>query len=233
MNTTNTNVVALFPQSVVFAALPAQEQRDLLATGRRCNYAKDETIFSQGDSGDWMLLIESGAVEVSVLAADGRKSVLNHLEDGGILGEIALLDRQGRSAHAVAITPVSGIKLGRQAVFDFLRKNNDACLAIIETLCSRVRNASDMFETRALTSAGARLARCLLRFADKWGARDKNGAILIDQPISQTLLGEFAGVARENVNRYLQTWTQEGVLVYKKSAIALLDVDRLKALAEF
>ena len=227
------NVVPLYSDSLIFGSLSFADQRALLAAGRKCHFDKDETLFVQGDEGGWMLLIEAGTVEVSVMASDGRKSVLNHLEAGSILGEVALLDRHGRSAHAVALTPVSGIKLGRQAVIDFLKKNNDACLAIIETLCGRVRNASSMFETRALTSAGARLARCLLRFADQWGVVGKNNSILIEQNISQTLLGEFAGVARENVNRYLQAWTQEGTLLYKKSGITLLDMKRLKALAEF
>ncbi|OGI68346.1 MAG: hypothetical protein A2W18_01100 [Candidatus Muproteobacteria bacterium RBG_16_60_9] len=115
---------------------------------------------------------------------------------------------------------------------DFLKKNNDACLAIIETLCARARNATDMFETRALTSAGARLARILLRFAEKWGTAQAKNAVLIDQAISQTLLGEFAGIARENVNRYMQAWTQEGVLIHKKESILLLDMKRLNELAE-
>lgn len=227
-----TNIVPLYANSLIFGALSPTDQRALLALGRRCHFAKDETLFMQGEEGDWMLLIESGAVEISVLAADGRKSVLNRVEAGGFLGEIALLDRHGRSAHAVAVSPGSGIKLSRQAVVDFLKKNNDACLAIIETLCARARNATDMFETRALTSAGARLARILLRFAQKWGTAQAQNAVLIDQAISQTLLGEFAGIARENVNRYMQAWTQEGVLIHKKESILLLDMKRLNELAE-
>jgi len=227
-----TNIVPLYANSLIFAALSQADQRALLAFGRRCHFDEDETLFNQGDDGDWMLLLESGTVEVSVIAADGRRSMLNRVEAGGVLGEIALLDRNGRSAHAVAVTPVTGIRLSRQSVMDFLRKNNEASLGIIETLCARVRNATEMFETRALTSGAARLARVLLRFAEKWGTPEASGAILIDQAFSQTLLGEFAGIARENVNRYLQTWTQEGVLVHKKDSILLLDMKRLRELAE-
>jgi CRP/FNR family cyclic AMP-dependent transcriptional regulator len=228
---TLSNIVQLYSDSLIFQALPAAEQRQLLASGRKIHFDKDETIFTQGEDGSWMLLIETGIVEVSVIAPDGRKSVLNHLQPGTMLGEVALLDHQGRSAHAVAITSVTGIRLNREAVIQFLKQNNNACLAIIDTLCDRVRNASAMFETRALTSAGARLARCLLRFADKWGVERSKGAIFINQPISQTLLGEFAGVARENVNRYLQTWTQEGILIYRKTGITLLNIGKLQQLA--
>jgi CRP/FNR family transcriptional regulator, cyclic AMP receptor protein len=229
----SSNVVPLYSNSVIFGALATAEQRALLATARPCHYEREETIFMQGEPGDWMLLIDSGSVEISITAADGRKSVLNQLEAGSIVGEIALLDRQGRSANAVATTPVTGTRVSRHAVLEFLSKHNDACLAIIETLCARVRNASDMFETRALTSASARLARCLLRFAGKWGTAGKHHSVLIDQPISQTLLGEFAGIARENVNRYIQSWSQDGVLLYKKNGITILDMQRLKELAEY
>lgn len=229
---TPSNVVQLYSDSLIFQAIPATERHKLLISGRKFHYDKDETIFSQGEDGNWMLLIEEGLVEVSVIAPDGRKSVLNHMQAGSVLGEVALLDKQGRSADAVAITPVTGIRLSRDAVIQFLKQNNEACLAIIDTLCERVRNASSMFETRALTSASARLARCLLRFADKWGVDKEDGAILIDQAISQTLLGEFAGVARENVNRYMQAWTQQGILVYRKTGITLLDINKLEDLVE-
>ena len=64
------------------------------------------------------------------------------------------------SADAVAVSDVKGTIISRQAVFEMLENDTDACFSIMETLCARVRNASDMFETLSLTSSSARLARC-------------------------------------------------------------------------
>ena len=171
-------------------------------------------------------------MEISVVSLNGRKSVLNHMENGEILGEIALFDREGRSADATALTSVKGTVINRHSVFEMLKGNDDAYFSIIETLCGRARNASEMFETQSLTSANARLARCLLRVAKKWGDTNPDGSIHIKQHFSQSDLGELAGIARENVNRHLQAWNQDRLISIDKGDITLLDPDKLSEIAE-
>lgn len=219
--------------SLIFGALAEQHRHSLMKLGQQRDYEKGETLFSRGEDGDWILLIQEGVIEISVVALNGRKSILNLMEKNEVLGEIALLDRRKRSADAVAKTHVKGIVLQRGTVIDYLNKNTDACFRLIDTLCARVRNASSMFETLALTSAGARLARCLLRLSEKWGVRDADGAIRIDHNISQTDLGEFSGLARENVNRYIRAWAGDGLLSFNKGEITLFDNERLREIAEF
>lgn len=218
--------------SIILKALPPQERSALLARGSRRSYQKGEIIFSRGDEGAWALFIEEGMVEVSVMSLNGRKSVLNHMEKGEILGEIALLDGQARSAEAMAGSDVSGTVVRREAVVAALKKNNQACFSIIETLCTRVRNASEMFELQSLTSGNARLARCLLRIAQKWGRENEDGSIHIEQNFSQSDLGELAGIARENANRHMQAWVQEGLIRFDKGDITLLEPDVLEEYAE-
>lgn len=218
--------------SMILNALPDEARQALLEQGHRQKYSKGETIFSRSDEGAWALLIEEGMVEVSVMSLNGRKSVLNHMEKGEILGEIALLDGAERSAEAVALTDVCGTVLRRETVLGLLRKNNEACFSIIETLCARARNASEMFELQSLSSGNARLARCLMRVAQKWGTEQADGAIHIEQNLSQSDLGELAGIARENVNRHLKAWEQQGLITFDKGDIALLEPEVLSGIAE-
>jgi len=220
------------PGSLVLAALSRKDQRSLLTSGHPRSYRKGELIFSRGDEGDWILLIEEGMVEISVISLNGRKSILNHMEKGEILGEIALFDRDGRSADATALSAVKGTVINRHSVFDVLKGNDEAYFSIIETLCSRARNASEMFETQSLTAASARLARCLIRVSEKWGFVNTDGSIYIKQQFSQSDLGELAGIARENVNRHLQTWTQEKLIEFDQGDITLLKPDKLREIAE-
>lgn len=219
-------------ESMILNALQLKDRRALFAKGHPRSYQKGEVIFARGDEGSWILLIEEGLVEISVMSLNGRKSVLNHMEKGDILGEIALFDQKDRSAEAVAITPVTGTIVLRQSVFEVLHNNNEAYLSIIKTLCTRVRNASDMFETLSLTSANARLARCLMRVAKKWGHMNADGSIHVEQKFSQSDLGELAGIARENVNRHLQAWIREQLIHFHKGDITLLAPDKLTELAE-
>ena len=58
-----------------------------------------------------------------------------------------------------------------------------------------------------------------MRVAHKWGEELADGSIHIEQHFSQSDLGELAGIARENVNRHLQHWVQEGLLLFDKGDI--------------
>ena len=228
----NVTKLSDYSESMVLGALALKEQRALLSHGQTRSYQKGEVIFSRGEEGAWALMIEEGMVEISVISLSGRKSILNHMEKGEILGEIALLDRQPRSADAIATNEVSGTILHRESVYDLLRNNSEACFSIIETLCSRTRNASEMFEIQSLTSGNARLARCLMRVAEKWGLQNEDGSILVQQNFSQTDLGELAGIARENANRHLQSWVQAGLITYDKGEITLLSPEVFAEYAE-
>ena len=178
------------------------------------------------------MMIQSGVVEVSVTSLTGRRSILTLMEAGEMLGEISLLDRRERSADAVAKTDVGGIVIHSHTMLSFLQNNPESSMAVIQILCERVRNASEMFETKSLTNAGARLARTLLRIADKWGIASEEGHVTIDQTLSQSDLGDFAGVARENVNRYLKSWVRDGLVYVDDGVITLIDQNKLIELAE-
>ena len=60
-----------------------------------------KTIFSKGDPGASLFAVYSGVVQMTSLA-DGRNAVFNHIREGEIFGEIALLDGKPRTADAVA-----------------------------------------------------------------------------------------------------------------------------------
>ncbi|HEY9052429.1 MAG TPA: Crp/Fnr family transcriptional regulator [Gammaproteobacteria bacterium] len=217
---------------MIFNALRPEDRDRLLAEGHKRTYQKGEIIFNRGEEGSWLFLIEDGIIEISIVSLNGRKSVLNHMEKGEMLGEIALFDRAGRSADAIALTPVSGTIIDRQSVLKVLENNNEAFYSIIQTLCARVRNASEMFETLSLTSASSRLARCLIRISKQWGEMNTDGSIHIKQNFTQSDLGELAGLARENVNRHLQNWIQEQLILFDKGNITLLNTDKLNEIAE-
>jgi EAL domain-containing protein (putative c-di-GMP-specific phosphodiesterase class I)/CRP-like cAMP-binding protein len=68
------------------------------------NFETDEYIFKEGDDGDCAYIIDDGIVEVS-LDKDGHRLVVATLTSGDILGEMAIINREPRSASARAIIP--------------------------------------------------------------------------------------------------------------------------------
>lgn len=204
---------------------------ELADLGRPRVLDKGEVLFHRDDPGEFVFLVLDGLIEISVTSAAGRKSVLAHCGPGEVLGEISVLDGKPRSADAVALKPCTGRAIWRRDLTDYLSRTPASAMSLIEALCGRIRNASDRFETNAMTSAAARLATCLLALGEKWGEPMGDG-MRISEPFSQSELGAFAGLARENVNRYVSRWSREGIIAFDNCMIDILDQRRLEELAE-
>lgn len=216
---------------ILRAALPPGDWDMLLRQGRKVTFTRGETIIARGSAGRTMYLIRKGRVEVSVTTANGHKAVLNQMGPDEVLGELALLDGGLRSADACAASAkVELVAISQSQVFGILEGSSGVARALIRELCARVRNASDMFEVKSEKSASVRLARSLLHLAAKWGRADDTGTLI--PGFSQSELGDFAGLARENVNRQLKAWEDDGLLRRHAGGITLVDADAIACHAQ-
>lgn len=216
---------------VLVSAIGPDGCRALFSDARPATFAAGQTIFSAGQSGTDLILIDAGRVEISVTSLTGRKSVLAYMGPGEVLGDIAALDGGERSADAVAANAVSGLVLSRENVMNFILSRPELAKAVIIELCRKVRNASDMFMTQSIVEGEPRLARGLLRLFEKWGTQADDGTAILAERFSQQDIGEFSGLARENVNRQIKAWVDEGILRYDGRRLILLDSDALSDLA--
>ncbi len=102
-------------------------------------YGDGEYIVREGEVGDCMYVIQSGKVEV--VRRDGDKEFsLDVLEDGDFFGEMALFDREVRSASVRTIGEVWVLTLEKKS---FLRRvHHDPTLAfrILERMARRIRS---------------------------------------------------------------------------------------------
>jgi CRP-like cAMP-binding protein len=213
--------------SILVASMDPADCRVLFGSARRKRFDAGQMIFAAGEPGSMVMLIETGRVEVSVTSMSGRKSVLAHMGPGEVLGEIAALDGGVRSADTVATHAVTGLVLSRENILTFVTERPAVAQAIITELCRKVRNASDMFTTQSITEGAPRLAQAVLRLFDKWGEGD-----LLTERFSQTEIGEFSGLARENVNRHFKAWSAAGVLDTTGRRLRLIDRAALEDIAE-
>lgn len=70
----------------------------------RRSLSVNEVLFHEGDPGDCAFLVETGDLEVS-LKRNGARDVLARVGAGSLLGEMALLDKNTRTATVTAVQP--------------------------------------------------------------------------------------------------------------------------------
>ena len=122
-------------------------------------YDKGALICREGDPGDEMYIIQSGAVEVSSVR-NGQKVVLTILEKDDFFGEMALLDRNPRSATVVTITRSRLLSLSRRVFLDKVAYNPDMVLHVLKALTRRIDRMTG--QIRAMIDGDAALRRLLI-----------------------------------------------------------------------
>lgn len=215
----------------LFQDLDEAAFEDLLGSSKPKVYKTRAPVFHEGDPGGSMLMILSGQIKISTIAAGGKEVALAFLGPGDVIGEITLLDGGPRTATAAAMEPTRTLELTRSAFLAALEKSPATALKVIEILCKRLRATSEMVEDATLLTAAPRLARTLMRLARTNGVKDADG-VKIDLSLSQSTLGAHAGLLRESVNRQLRVWEADEVLKRRDNRIIILRENTLKEICE-
>jgi CRP-like cAMP-binding protein len=101
-------------------------------------YQDGEVIVRQGDVGDCMYVIQEGQVEV-VIEQDGEEVHLAVRGDGDFFGEMAIFDREVRSATIRALGPVRVLTVDRRNFLRRIQADPSLAFHIVETLSLLVR----------------------------------------------------------------------------------------------
>lgn len=211
----------------IFSGLSVEDWADIAGRAVQVNFAKGKELLVQGDPGDIMLILVEGTARVSMLTAGGREIVLAYAEPGAVLGEIALLDGGERTASVTATSAGVALQLGRNAMRDFVTTHPDFAWSLMQQLARRLRTADQTIESDRAYASGPRLARYLKRLIRKDSVETTHRVEL-----SQTELGNFAGMSREHINRQLRSWEESGVISLEQGRVRVLDVDTLEDISE-
>jgi CRP-like cAMP-binding protein len=188
-----------------------------------------EALFHKGDAGRQLYGVLSGRLKAFATGADGKEYVFSICDAGEVIGEIALLDSNPRSASIVALEPSELLVLDRRDFLPFLERHPRVAIQLAEILAARLRRLSEYAEDGVLLAMNARLARRLVSLAHQFGRKTTEG-VMIDLVLSQQELGEMVGTSRESINKQLRAWTDQGLLVMAKGKITLLDMPALEAM---
>ncbi len=172
-------------------------------------YPRDTTIVEEGLPGDYMYIIREGRVKVTKLSDDGREKILEFLEEGAFVGEMALFERAPRSASVKTLTPVRLLALSRTDFIGTLRKSPDLAMSVIQELSRRLRTINEQASALSFQRVKDRTKGLLERLArDPHGdGRRHRTPTLTHQQIA-----DMIGTSRETVTRVVKELKTDGWL---------------------
>jgi CRP-like cAMP-binding protein len=215
----------------IFSSLNETELDLLLAATTTKRLKAKETLFRKGDEGNQLYGILSGSLKVTTTGTDGKDVMFSLMGPGEVLGEIALLDSEERSATVVAVEATELLTLHRRELIPFLENHPRATIGLAGVLAARVRRLSERAEDRQTMPLPGRIAKRLIALADQYGKRPIVGGP-VEVRLPQQDLADLVGTTRESVNKQLRTWEEEGIVELGRGRVVLKKPEALEAVTE-
>lgn len=216
----------------LFSPLPAQELARIERRLVRRSYARDETIFWEGDPAEWLVIVVQGRVKMVKHSESGRETILTTFGPGQIVGEVGLLIGDAYPASAQAIEPSVTASLRRAEYIDLVRTHPDLAWALLQELGRRLQNAHETIRSLAVEKVERRVARVLLRLASTAGERTPEGAVRITVPLSRQEIADMAGTVLETAIRTVSKFQKQGLVDTREGHVIILKPHQLVAIAE-
>jgi len=182
---------------------------------RHMTARKGDVLFRPGQECPGFLLLDKGSIKVTLTAASGREVVLYRVQPGGICLQTftCLIERRAYAAEGVAESDLEGEMI---PAADFRRRlEQDAGFrdAVLDAIAHRFAEYEQLIEDVALTGFDARLARALLRLADREG----------EVAATHDALAKETASGRAFVTRRLAELARSGLIEQKRGGVRILD----------
>ena len=106
-------------------------------------YADREIIIRQGESGDCMYVVQGGRVEVLQDSLKGGEQHLAFLEAGDFFGEMAVFEKEMRSATVRAAGEARVLSVDKKALLTRIREDPLLAVNLLKTMSHRIRHLNE------------------------------------------------------------------------------------------
>lgn len=176
------------------------------------------------DRGEVFFLVD-GRVRVTTYAANGRQVTFRDTAAGEVVGDIAAIDGQPRSADVLTLEDSVVAVLEREPFLQLLHDVPALSLRMMQRLALLVRQLSERVIDLSTLGVQNRLHAELLRMARAAGV-EGHSARLAPAPRHVDLAGQIS-TNREQVTRELNALARAGLLRKEAGALVVVDVDQL------
>jgi len=226
---TGEETVELLARTPMFRELSRKDLEQLGQVAVPRSYGRGQVIFRQGDQGDTCYVVRSGSVRVTHDHTDGRTITLAELRPGDMFGELAMFNREVRSATVQALEDSSALALLAGDMRRMLLSHPHIAVNMLAWMSDRLRAANDRiarqsFQTVASRVAGALLAQVQARSANNSAEPPREVVIRA----TQAEIAQLAGASRESASRFLARLERDGVVTTGRGKVLVHEPSALR-----
>ena len=222
------HVLSLAPY---FRGLDAAALDAVDARVRARTYAPDEAVYRAGEPADALYVVAEGRVRLSQVTVDGSETVTDVLVPGELFGAMSTLGEPSHRQSASALVGSCVLRIGQGDFRGLLLEQPRVALRVLDDVAARLARAHTDIGGQGTDTVPQRVARALLRLADKLGEDRGPRGVMLEVPLSRADLAGLARSTPESVSRVMSRWKKDGVVDSGRRWTSLLDRAALEEVA--
>lgn len=165
-------------QVSLFKSLSDKALLDLSAITIEQTVPAKTTVFKEGDKGDALYIVKSGKVNILKRNSSGIDSVLVALGKGAVIGDMAIIDEQPRSASIATIPDTTFLIITKEDFRSLLADVPEISYQILKLTTERLRATNvHLKELEASTNQMEDVIRVITKIARKSNLLSLNASI--------------------------------------------------------
>jgi CRP-like cAMP-binding protein len=187
-------------------------------------------VLHKGGSGDGLLFLLSGQLQVVDITEDGRAIGLRMLAPGDFFGEIALINNSTRSASVVATSDVLVAFLPAASALHLFSHSPSVAKQMLKYLAQKIQRDSEFRAVLSINNTARRIYTYLSLLQQKKPGEPAQ-AVVENLPTHQDI-ANMINTSRETVTRALLTLVQQGIVQKEANRLIILNPDALQKLIQ-
>lgn len=192
-------------------------------------FARGTVLFSEGEPGKEMYVLQTGRVTISKHVRDVEK-VLAVLGPGEFFGEMAIISNKPRNASATVAEDAKLLVIDPKTFEGMIRGNSEIAVRMIKKLAERLSEADAQIENLLLSDPSSRIVHHVLSTAQSRGRALEEG-VEIDLPLRE--LPRQIGVGEPAIRSMLDRLTRAGLIERSGDRLTVYDTARLQDFLQY
>lgn len=223
-------IASVLKRASFFSSLSLKELQEIGPLFREEHFAKDQFIFFEGDPARYLYLVKEGKVKILKQSPSGKDIILEVTPPGEVFGGVGILAEE-HPASAQAMEHSQILKISRRDFFSLFGRYPPLAVEVIVALGRRLRDAHTIIRGLASERVERRIARILLKLADRIGSPEAE-EIKLNIHLTRQDIADMVGSTVETAIRVMSRFQKEGLIRSLKGRVLITNKERLTAIAE-
>jgi len=192
-------------------------------------YGRREMLHFEGDPVEQLILLTSGSAKITKLGRGGEEIIIRLAVPGDVLGAVGLFSCGLHCTTAQVFRACRTLVWNARAFKGLVERFPGLHQNMAAILDEHLRELEDRFLEMATVRVGPRVALQILRLLKTIGRPVNEG---VEIALSREDLAQMTGTTLFTVSRLLSAWEARGVVIPRREAVAICDVQSLRAISE-